>query len=110
MYFEGEDNAKFHPNRRIEDYMTQIDNIETKLEGGVKVIKEGHRVKGINPEGLQIEIPLSEATRLRLEKELMHLNFQLHGRYSEPYHRRYTKAFDRYIRATHLRHVIKSNP
>lgn len=110
MYFEGEGSTKFNPNRRIEDYMAQIDNIETKLEGGVKVIKEGHRVKGINPDGLQIEVPLSEATRLRLEEELMHLNFQLSGRYSAPHHNRYTKAFDRYIRATHLRHVLKSNP
>lgn len=97
MYFEGEDNTKFDPNRRIEDYMAQIDNIETRLETGIKVIKKGHRMKGINPEGLRIEVPLSRATRLRLEEELMHLNFQIFGRWSEPHHRRYVKAFERYM-------------
>ena len=58
-------------------YAAQIRDIQGKLERGTRVIKENHRVKGLNPDAHARELPLSEGQMNRLRWNLNVLIFRL---------------------------------
>lgn len=57
-------------------YQAQIRDIQAKLERGTYFIKHGHRVRGINPDAILTEVPLSERQRERLKWNLKVLVFR----------------------------------
>ena len=47
-----------------------IANIQEKLEGGNQIIKLGHKIQDINPNGIEMEIPLTQG---QIERRLLEI-------------------------------------
>jgi hypothetical protein len=53
--------------------MTEAENIATLLDRGARLVKAGHAIKGINPDGHERMIPLSPTKREKLEDRFKQL-------------------------------------
>lgn len=60
-------------------WQEQANAIEGKLLSKVSTIKDGHRVKDINPDGQKLEVPLSSAKKARMMRELRFLWRHIYG-------------------------------
>jgi|SRR5579884_4357074 len=70
----GEENIS-RADRLREIRQENINGIRTKLERGTYFIKEGHKVKDLNPEGVAMEVPLSVSQIERLQEHLEILTY-----------------------------------
>lgn len=71
------------------DILKNIQGIEANLRKGTRTIKEGHLIQGLNPDGLEVEVPL---TRGQIQERLQKLTEQ-QGVLNRGYSRR--KAYPR---------------
>lgn len=71
--------ARYEEKNRVRKprYASQIRAIQAKLERGTCIIKANHRVRGLNPDAHQLEVPLSERQEHRLRWNLKVLIFRL---------------------------------
>ncbi len=63
---------------RIRTTQEQIQNTQANLDRGTFVIKKGHRIAGINPGGVAMEVPLGPDQIKRREHTIEQLEESLH--------------------------------
>jgi hypothetical protein len=101
VYLDG-DKEKFDQRRPA--YLQQIEAIKRKLEVGVEIIKEGHRVARLNPTGTQLEISITDRQRTRLEWTLRVLQYRLENGHAQ----RWDWGLPDNLQVTNPNHKIKS--